>query len=770
MNSPLLTRLLATCAILHFASITWADGAPKPIEREAVLAKLKENKVSLNGLTIAAKDGGPAINLGVGEYGAVENNATDENLRLIAQLPELERVTIYGGKYTKEGLSALAALPKLRGLQLYKPDVPADAFAVLPKLHQLNDLSIGEYPVTDEILGYAGQIKGLKSFNHTKSAITPAGFLKFLDGVESLEQLTLFGDFVDDACLKRIGQMKGMKRFWTNSKKVTSPGWVHLAGLTQMQDLNLSKTNFGDESTPVLEGMKGLKSLILNESQISDAGMPSLAGLTKLHDLGLEGTQVTDKGMASLKNMAELENLYVGMTDVTAKGLAVVPKKERIVMMRTGKGALTANQLDEMMQMFPKTQIFDPSGFWTNERIKAAMKELGKVPQPLPGTELPQRQDGDRKKAGDEKKVFRSISFIYLDDLTPERVRVVTTQPRDEAVQAFIDEAGNDRPGADLPRPDMFRRSSQFADMLRQRFGPRLTLAEIDLSKPDRLEFGLSVNGNIAKELTRLPEVHEFIARNETVTSIESGSYRQDGYIDDATLASLVEVFPSVRSLRLNRCPVTSASLPAVGKWSKLELLSIQRANLSGQPLTPLGNLTELRTLELMDANTNGSLEFLTKLRKLDRLFCNTDDANTKWIGGLSTLRTLDLCGSGIRDAGLKQLSGLTNLEWLGLQNSNITDEGLAHVSRMSKLHFLNLDGTRLTGSKLSALKELPLSQLQMANTELTGENWMRHVPELRSYEGGLMMITRNSKITADEADRIRKMLKAGSQAFLHDR
>ena len=61
--------------------------------------------------------------------------------------------------------------------------------------------------------------------------------------------------------------------------------------------------------------------------------------------------------------MDELEKLYVGMTDVTARGLAVVPRKERMQMMRTGKGAMTANQLDEMMQLYPKTQIFDPSGY-----------------------------------------------------------------------------------------------------------------------------------------------------------------------------------------------------------------------------------------------------------------------------------------------------------------------------------------------------------------------------------------------------------------------
>jgi len=205
----------------------------------------------------------------------------------------------------------------------------------------------------------------LKSFSHTKSAITPAGFLKFVNSVESLERLTLFGDFVDDACMERLGTMTGMKRFWTDSKGITSAGWVHLAGMTQMEELLLSKTNFGDEDARALEKM------------------------TKLHDLGLDGTKVTDKGMVALKDMSELQNLYVGMTDVTAKGLAMVPRKERMVMMRTGKERLTAKQMDELMQMYPGTQIFDPIGYWTPERAKAAMKELGKE---MP---VPKKMDAD---------------------------------------------------------------------------------------------------------------------------------------------------------------------------------------------------------------------------------------------------------------------------------------------------------------------------------------------------------------------------------------
>lgn len=366
------------CLTLFVGSCTWSADPAKPSDREAALSKLKANKVSLGGLTIEPKDGGPLINLGTGLDGGEASNATDENLRLIAQLPELERVYVYKGKVTADGLAALAALPKLRYLQMYATDMPAGALAVLPKLPQLKSLSLGEYQVTDEVLDYAGQNKGLKTFDHTKSAITTEGFQRFLIAVDGLEQLTLFGDYVDDACLKRIGEMKEMKRFWTNSKKVTSTGWNHLAGLHKMQDLNLSETTFDDENMGVLKQMTDLRTLILNKTRISDIGMPSLAGLSKMHDLGLEGTKITDTGMAAVKEMTELDNLFVGMTDVTAQGLALVPKKDRMVMMRVGKGAMTAKQLDEMMEMYPKMQIFDPSGYWRPERIEAAMKELGK--------------------------------------------------------------------------------------------------------------------------------------------------------------------------------------------------------------------------------------------------------------------------------------------------------------------------------------------------------------------------------------------------------
>lgn len=368
----------------------------------------------------------------------------------------------------------------------------------------------------------------------------------------------------------------------------------------------------------------------------------------------------------------------------------------------------------------------------------------------------------------------RAIHLVPIDRLTSDRLRVVTGSGTEEAVMNFIGYATVDNP-KDLPTvslPPVITRAVTMSKTLHDTFHGRVTVTELDLTVAGQVHYGLAIKGNISKDLANLRKIREFLEKNEAVTAIESGSFyrRQDGHIDNNTLTTLVESFPSVRMLHLANCPITADSLATLSKWTALETLKLQRVNLSGKSITPLGKLTELQTLELVETNTNNSLEFLKNLRKLDRLFCRTDDENTKWIGTLNQLRTLDLCGSGITDSGLKQLAGLTNLKWLGLQNSNITDAGLPYVSKMIHLHYLNISGTSLNGEGLAALKDLPLSQLEMQNSRLTGENWMRHVPDFKSYDTGLMMITRSSKITPDEANRIRKMLKPGSQAFLHDR
>ena len=58
-------------------------------------------------------------------------------------------------------------------------------------------------------------------------------------------------------------------------------------------------------------------------TQVTDAGLKELAGLTELQLLDLEGTQVTDAGLKELAGLKKLQGLYLYSTQVDLTPLLV---------------------------------------------------------------------------------------------------------------------------------------------------------------------------------------------------------------------------------------------------------------------------------------------------------------------------------------------------------------------------------------------------------------------------------------------------------------
>ena len=50
-----------------------------------------------------------------------------------------------------------------------------------------------------------------------------------------------------------------------------------------------------------MAGLKNLQALDLGRTKVTDAGLKELAGLKSLHALYLDGTQVTDAGLKKLR-------------------------------------------------------------------------------------------------------------------------------------------------------------------------------------------------------------------------------------------------------------------------------------------------------------------------------------------------------------------------------------------------------------------------------------------------------------------------------------
>jgi hypothetical protein len=103
--------------------------------------------------------------------------------------------------------------------------------------------------------------------------------------------------------------------------KVKDVGLKELAGLKNLQALNLRLNFVSDAGMKELAELKNLRTLNLGFTLVTDAGMKELARLTNLQSLEVFRTQVTDAGLKELAGLENLQVLDVGGTQVTDAGL-----------------------------------------------------------------------------------------------------------------------------------------------------------------------------------------------------------------------------------------------------------------------------------------------------------------------------------------------------------------------------------------------------------------------------------------------------------------
>ena len=352
------------------------------------------------------------------------------------------------------------------------------------------------------------------------------------------------------------------------------------------------------------------------------------------------------------------------------------------------------------------------------------------------------------------------VYTISLDGQSPKSVIVTVPWP------------ANDNDPESNPKAPYLVRARDFQTQLTKLFGDRVSLTEIDLrNQPGKVEYGLRVTAGPAEVLKNLKGLSDTLPVNEVLAAVQAGTRTTAGALDDELVARIAEI-GSIRRLRLLDCRLTSAVWQSIAELKQLEELTITVAGISGERMSKIASLTKLKSVTLKETNiTDADLAHFSKLDRLTYIELyrcrNVGDAGVKAFGGLTSLVHLTLSGSKVGDAGLKHLSGLTKMEELSLDNTAVTDAGLVHLSAMRELHLLVLDGTAVNGSGLGALTKMPnMSQLQLMNSQLTGENWIKFVPTMESYDRGLMFLSRGSKITPEEAQKIRKMSKG--QAFIN--
>ena len=272
----------------------------------------------------------------------------NSELHIFTELPNLERVTIWGAGVTDEGMDEVAKLKQISHLTLFNTEITADGLAKLQPLagnlrmlnlrrstyltddglaqlsafEDLAQLDLLYNHFSDEALTHVAKLPKLRVLDLRGCVVITDYGLEKISGMQQLQALKLFNPGVTDQGMNVIGNFKDMKVLFVQNASITDEGLKPLAGMTKLEDLTLYQL-FGitDEGLANLSGMNALTSLSLCDNRINGSGLQHLSGAKGLTQLNISETDTNNDGLVHLKDHTSLERLDLWLTPIDDEGL-----------------------------------------------------------------------------------------------------------------------------------------------------------------------------------------------------------------------------------------------------------------------------------------------------------------------------------------------------------------------------------------------------------------------------------------------------------------
>jgi len=262
----------------------------------------------------------------------------DATMKVLSELPELERVWLRDTKVTDAGVAELCKAKTITDLDLSGTAVSDVGLLYLKPLPRLENLRLGVYregaKITDEGLKTVGEMTRLKFLDLSGTKITNDGLLHLKElkrltrlcledtkvteaGLENLEPLTALEDLrlylgrsVTDVGAEHLSKLKSLRRV-TDNMELTDKGVAALARLPNLEQLELFGDRVTDDAVRSAGQVKSLKWLDFQHCAITDDGLAALADMPNLELFRLYETRVTGSGLLYLQNSPKLTLLGI---------------------------------------------------------------------------------------------------------------------------------------------------------------------------------------------------------------------------------------------------------------------------------------------------------------------------------------------------------------------------------------------------------------------------------------------------------------------------
>jgi hypothetical protein len=228
----------------------------------------------------------------------------------IGYLNTLESLNIISTKFNDDWMPSVAKLTNLKVLRFTNNGKLTDAgMAQLAGLTHLENFSFVGTQITGK--AYAGfeGFTQLTRVSHRGSSIDDEGLRQLCEHLPNLENISLAHAKFTDAGAPHLAKLTKLKGLELGTSKATPQALKHVAKLP-LEYLQLGEGFESPACFPLIKDIRTLRRLTLTNAQaLADADLQALAGLTQLDHLEIGKMPLPDARLQALKPFAFLKSM-----------------------------------------------------------------------------------------------------------------------------------------------------------------------------------------------------------------------------------------------------------------------------------------------------------------------------------------------------------------------------------------------------------------------------------------------------------------------------
>jgi hypothetical protein len=305
-NTAILAALLfALTSANSFALDPHVEAVIRAVEGAKGKVEKTEDGKSLKLVDLAVPGAGPHDHRKVDPYDA----AFFEHLSYITTL---ESLNIIATKFNDAWMPNIGKLTRLKTLRFTNNGKLSDAgMAQLAGLKDLEQFSFVGTQITGRAYAKFEGFTKLARVSHRGSSIDDEGLMQLCDHLPNLENISLAHAKFTDAAAPNLAKLTKLKGLELGTMNATPQTLKHITKLP-LEYLQLGEGFDSPESIPFIKDLATLRRLTFtNAKPLTDADLKVVAGMKQLEQLELGKIELSDARLAFFKDFAFLKSMRI---------------------------------------------------------------------------------------------------------------------------------------------------------------------------------------------------------------------------------------------------------------------------------------------------------------------------------------------------------------------------------------------------------------------------------------------------------------------------